>query len=746
MNHLPQFIHDLSYILITAALCILLFRFLKLPSVIGFILAGFFVGPQVAWMPTALDQANIQLWGEIGILFIVFGLGLEMSFKKLFSLGGKAILIALIEVSGVFAVGFFAGKFLSMETTASLYLGAILSVSSTSIIIRALNELKLKNNSFAGTVFGVLIVEDLLAVIMMILLLGKGISESFDGWELAGKIVQLIFFIILWGGLGRYFIPWCFRLLEKKMNEETLLLVSVGLCFGMVGLASQAGLSAALGAFMMGSILAETKYIHQIEKLFQPLKIFFSAVFFVSVGMLIQPVQLVDNWKLVLMLSLLVILAKLFFAMLGSLFVGETLRNSLSVGSSLTQIGEFSFIIAVMGQNSKILGPSFYPVIVGVSTVTSLLTPVWMLTVQKIFKNNRASIENNPKSVKSFFENYRISLKILELDPLWGIFVQSYFQSIFINLTFIFGIYFFIHNYFFPWISELLYSWTWGTVVSLVFTFALTSPFYWMLSFGRINKFSQVSKFKFKNSLWFRRIVLSFRWVVAASTTFYILMQYFSQDQSLLGFLMLLVVSPFLTKFYKRFYGRLESYFLKHIQIKEKIIIETQTFHQMYQPWELQLHHVVIPEKSLIIGKTISELRLREDWKINLVILERGIKSIVAPKKFEVLMPLDKLHIVADEEHFQAFCDFLEMEDKINEDHEIIMHPFLTTSRSPWLNKQLMHSTVRELTEGLVVGVEKSGERILNPQPELILELGDLIWVVGEKKKVLVLQNEIEGE
>ncbi|HYX34977.1 MAG TPA: cation:proton antiporter, partial [Oligoflexus sp.] len=375
MVHLPALIQDLGIILITAAATTLIFKWLKQPVVLGYLIAGLLVGPHVSFVPTVVDTESVKVWAEIGVIFLLFGLGLEFSFKKLAKVGKSAGIAALFEIITMTSVGYLLGRALGWTTMDSLFLGAILSMSSTTIIIRAFDELGLKAKGFVSLVFGVLIVEDLAAILILVLLTIIASPNPVSGSEVLISTLRLGFFLLLWFVVGIYFVPGLMKRVKKHLSDETLLIVSIGLCLTMVIIATQVGFSPALGAFVMGSILAETKEGLRIEHLIVPVRDLFAAVFFVSVGMMIDPKILMENFGVVLLIIAVTIVGKLFGSGLGALLSGRSLRQSMQAGLSLAQIGEFSFLIAALGVSLKVTSDFLYPIVIAVSAVTTFTTP-----------------------------------------------------------------------------------------------------------------------------------------------------------------------------------------------------------------------------------------------------------------------------------------------------------------------------------------------------------------------------------
>lgn len=375
MTHLPALVADLALILIIAGVVTILFKWLKQPVVLGYIVAGFMVGPHMHLLPSVADGESIATWSEIGITFLLFALGLEFRFKKLLEVGGSALIAAIINMGAMVGVGYVVGYLMGWTNTESIFLGGMISMASTTIIIKAFNDLGKQKERFANIVFGILIIEDIAAILMMVIFSTLAASQTFEGMQLVLSLLQLTFFIVICFVVGIFVIPPVLKKLTRYLNDETLLIASCGLCLGMAQLAQAVGVSSALGAFIMGSILAETVQARRIERLVQPLKNLFGAVFFVSVGMMIAPELIVANIVPILILTVVVLLGRIIFASLGVLASGESLKVSLQSGFSLAQIGEFSFIIATLGIQLGVISDFIYPIVVAVSVITTFTTP-----------------------------------------------------------------------------------------------------------------------------------------------------------------------------------------------------------------------------------------------------------------------------------------------------------------------------------------------------------------------------------
>lgn len=375
MAHLPTFIQDLAIILMTAAVVGLLFKKLNQPLVLGYLLAGYLVGPHVPITPTVIEMESVRTWADIGVIFLLFGLGLEFSFKKLRQVGGGIIGTALIQTVCMMAIGYSLGIALGWTSLSALFLGGTLSISSTVIIVRAVEEMGLKSRKFVPIAFGVLIVEDLVAILLLVLLSSLAVSKEFSGVEMGTTAARLLFYVIIWFVLGFYLIPPFLRWVRRQLNDEITLIVAIGLCLMMVVVATQAGFSSALGAFVMGSLLAETQESHRIEKVIQPLKDLFAAVFFVSVGMMFDPAAFAGNIGVVLLVSAVLIAGKVLSTSTAAVLSGYSVKHAVQTGFSLAQIGEFSFIIATLGLTLKATNETLYPITISVAAITSFTTP-----------------------------------------------------------------------------------------------------------------------------------------------------------------------------------------------------------------------------------------------------------------------------------------------------------------------------------------------------------------------------------
>ncbi|MDR0567055.1 MAG: cation:proton antiporter [Prevotellaceae bacterium] len=476
MTHLPALVADLALILITAGVVTILFKWLKQPVVLGYIVAGFMVGPHMHLLPSVADSENIATWSEIGIIFLLFALGLEFRFKKLLEVGGSALIAAIVNMGAMVGVGYAAGYLMGWTNMESIFLGGMISMASTTIIIKAFNDLGKQKERFASIVFGILIIEDIAAILMMVIFSTLAASQTFEGMQLAASLLRLTFFIVICFVVGIFVIPPVLKKLTRYLNDETLLIASCGLCLGMALLAQVAGFSAALGAFIIGSILAETVQARRIERLVQPLKNLFGAVFFVSVGMMIAPGLIAEHIAPILILTAVVLLGRIILATLGVIASGESLKVSMQAGFSLAQIGEFSFIIATLGIQLGVISDFIYPIVVAVSVITTFTTPYGVKYAEAIYGKVEKRI---PKKWDKLRVGYaHIRQKSADDNPSndWLTLLKILFVPVLIYFTLAVAVVILARVALIPFIAEQLPSLL-GKIAAAALSILLMSPF-----------------------------------------------------------------------------------------------------------------------------------------------------------------------------------------------------------------------------------------------------------------------------
>ena len=470
-------ISDLAVILIAAGVVTVLFKWLKQPVVLGYIVAGILAGPAVPFLPTVADTANIKIWADIGVIFLLFAMGLEFSFRKLMSVGSTAVVAAVVIVSGMMFLGYTAGNLMGFSHITSIFLGGMLSMSSTAVVFKSFDDLGLREQKFAGVVLGVLVVEDLVAVVLMVLLSTLAIGKEFEGMAMLESVGKLVLFLVFWSVLGIYLVPTLLKRVKRYLNGETLLVVALAFCLGMVMLATKACFSAALGAFVMGSLLAETTESASIEKLVQPVKDLFGAIFFVSVGMMVEPAMLWEYLGPILLLVCLVLAGQVFFGTLGVVLAGQPLKVAVQSGFSLTQVGEFAFIIASLGESLKVTDGYLYPVIVAVSVITIFLTPYMM----RLAGPATGFVERHlPESLRLFLARYASGSNTVRHKSAWRRLLRSMLLSV--GLYFILSVFLLtaFSHYVVPFIMERVDGWQ-GGLLCLAVMLAAIGPLLWAI-------------------------------------------------------------------------------------------------------------------------------------------------------------------------------------------------------------------------------------------------------------------------
>ena len=737
MIHLPALIIDLALILGTAAVVTLLFKKLKQPVVLGYIIAGFIIGPNTMLFPTVGDIASIRIWAEIGVIFLLFGLGLEFSFKKLIKVGGVALITALTEISLTMVLGYGVGQMLGWNTINSLFLGGILAIASTTIIFRAFEELGVKNQKFTGIVFGVLIIEDLAAVLLMVLLSTVAVSQTFSGGEMIMSVLKLAFFLILWFISGIFFLPTLLKKVRSLMNEETLLILSLALCFLMVVLAAYAGFSPALGAFIMGSILAETTKAEKIEHLTKSVKNLFGAIFFVSVGMLIDLEMLVQHIVPIIIATLVLLFGKPVFVILGALAAGQPLKIAVQSGMSLSQIGEFSFIIATLGLTLKVTSDFLYPIAVAVSVITAFTTPYMIRLSEPVHKWIERVL---PKKWKKSLDAYSVGAQNISEISDWNKLLRFYILNVVVFSVIIITIILFSTQY----LTLLFAEQEWNRIILAFVTLILLSPFLWALAFSRTQRQAYANVWVKTSQRGPLIILLLSRIFLAVFYIGFLFDRLFSPAIAFLGVVISIIILAIFAKKIKTFYGKIELRFLTNFHERETL---AENNPDILTPWDTHITTIELNAQSPYIGKTLFESQIREEFGVNIAVIERGDYVINVPNRHEHLYPYDTLYVIGTDEQLKKFelhLDSVPAESHIlDTKRKVSLHHFTISTNSDIVGKTIRESRIRERSKGLVVGIERNGQRIINPESDLSFEENDKVWLVGNEKRIMVLIKEL---
>lgn len=727
-QHLQPLISDLGLILMTAGIAVLLFKKLKQPLVLGYLIAGFLAGNHFDFFPSVKEMKSVEVWAEIGIIFLLFSLGLEFSFKKLMKVGGTASITAGIQIVSMCILGYAVGQWMDWSQMDSVFLGVILSISSTTIILKSFDELGVKTQKFAGIVIGSLIVQDILAILMMVLLSTVAVSSQFSGGDLLMSVLKLVFFLVIWFLGGIFIIPTVLKKTKHLLTDETLLIISLALCLTMVIFAANVGFSPALGAFIMGSIIAETTQAEHIEHLVKPVKDLFGAIFFVSVGMLIDPDTLYQHAVPVIILSIVTIFGQSISSTFGALLSGQPLKDSIRTGMSLSQIGEFSFIIATLGLTLKATNTFLYPIVVAVSAVTVFTTP-FMIKYSLPFSEYLA--HKLPRKWTKRIERYSASTQAIKTVSLWQTVINAFLIQVIVLVVIILAIILLSSRYILP----LVINYHLGNILGALITLSIISPFLWALAFRRvaINEVEQLMQDRKSRGpltmLFFIRILLSIFFIGLLLNIF------FSPKIALIVLIIAVVIYLLFQRRLHRQYHKIENHFLANLHGRE--IDRAKRSRSDLSPWDGHMAIFDIAAESNIAGKSLRNLQLRERLGVNVVSIKRGDITIHIPQANERVFPGDEVCVIGTDEQVQEFKKYLDQHEmdvspEIKEPDIVLRQ--IELKNHTFLGKSIKESRLREKTKGLIVGIEKRGNRILNPESYVILEKDDILWIVGDRK------------
>lgn len=738
MSHLDPLITDLALILIIAGITTLVFKWLKQPVVLGYIVAGFLCSPHFVFTPNVTDTANINILANIGIIVLLFSLGLEFSLKKLVNVGSSAIITASVIVVGMMMLGYAAGRLLSFDYLDSLFLGAMLSMSSTTIIIKAFTDLNLRKQKFTSLVFGVLVVEDLFAILSMVFLTSIAVKNKFEGKELLENVLKLSFSLIIWFLVGIYALPTFFKKVKRYLNDETLLIVAMGLCLGMVVFASAAGFSSALGAFIMGSILAGTVQAERIEKVIQPVKDLFGAVFFISVGMLVNPEILYEYALPILLLSVVVIVGQITLGTSGMLISGQPLKIAVQSGFSLAQVGEFAFIIATLGMSLNVTDSYLYPIIVAVSVITTFTTPYFIKLANPAYEKLNTVL---PERFKMLLDNYTSNATTSHTRSAWKQILGLYLGKIIFYSTIIGGLMIISLSYFIPWVKNSFGS-SWILHIAVLLSILVMSPFIWGLALKRIrnDQLQQIWADKRISHVPVLLMVL-LRFSLAIFFIMYFLSQVYSQRIGIfLGSAIILFLLIAFSKKIRSRILRIENTFLENLNERElrKTGKNNNIVHNIH------LAQMEIQAGCPFIGQKIVDANIHQRYGVNIVSIRRGSRIINIPQGTVRLFPGDVISVVGTDEQIQGFLPDVEKESEVSDNEadteNVILEKIIIPEDSYLHDRKLSETGIRSKS-CLVVGIERNDGTFVYPSANVVLHASDKIWVVGEKEKIESVLN-----
>ncbi len=747
-------VRDLALILISAGVFTIISRALKQPLVIGYIIAGFLIGPHISIFPGISSTQTVRQWSDIGVIFMMFGLGLEFSFKKLLKVGSSALMIEGLNFIGLFIIGFATGIAMKWTMMESVFLGGLISMSSTAVVLKVYDDMGLKDKPFAGTVFGVLVVEDLVAVLLMVIYSTLAVSKTFDGGKLVFSLLKMAFFLILWFVVGLYLIPSLLKRTHKYLNDEILLIISVGLCFGMVAFANAVGFSSALGAFVMGSILAETLEGERIDRLTLSLKNLFSAIFFVSVGMMLDPKAIAQNYLAIIILTVVVVVGQLIVTTFSSLVAGKGLSNALKISASLAQVGEFGFILAGLGLSLGVMRDFTYPVIVTTSVITTFLCPYLIRlsnpmeaflrkklpekVLDRLGEREEAGKEESVAGKtewKEFFKSYAIRF-VLYGVILVALFIVS--RTVFAPLC----------AKIFSGLSQTLQG-----VITAGATLILSLPFIYGMTTARSAEMQSARRLvrEKQGNFWPVFVMLMLRVVVAV---IYVILLIEAHVQ-LSGWIipLILTVSLFAIFFAQRIarkhgldFNRIEDQFLSNLNAKEdeakRKAPVTESVRAKLSGYNVKIEAFTLSQNSNFIGRRLKDIPLRSETGASIVKIERGNKSILIPDGSEFLYPYDKVLVVGTEQQLEAFKKVLA--DSVLPSDNSAQADFTVEALTLGKDSLLTGKTLREVNlrayACMVLSTMRGDDFIANPRPDYRFREDDVVWFAGEKSSLALLR------
>ena len=742
MNELPYLVKDLALILIVAGIVTVVFKKLKQPLVLGYVMAGFLVSPHMPYTMSVIDRDDISTWGEIGVIFLLFSLGLDFSFKKIMKMGASPIISTCSIVFCMMVLGIVTGHAFGWSRMDSIFLGGMLAMSSTTIIYKAFDDLGLRQQRFAGLVMSVLILEDVLAIVMMVMLSAIANGSSPDGGQMLGSVAKIAFFLILWFVVGIFLIPWMLRSVRKLINNETLLIIALGLCCAMAVLSTQVGFSSAFGAFVMGSILAETIEADRIIKLVEPVKNLFGAVFFVSVGMLVDPQILVEYALPICILVLVIILGQAVFGTLSFLISGQSLKSAMQCGFSMAQIGEFSFIIASLGLSLGVIGKFLYPVVVAVSVITTFLTPYMIKAATPCY----AMLERRmPKKWAATLNNITLSRRPTHPERKWkSLLVQMARNTVIYSILSGAAI-FLMLTFFLPFVRQLLPHW-WANAACGVCTLLFIAPFLRAM----VMKKNHSEEFK---SLWnenpYNKLPLIFtilvRLVVASAFVFYIC-NYLTRftNALMLSIALAAVALMVISRSLKRRSIKMERMFMQNLRSRDIAAEVMGRKRPLYEgrllDRDIHIADIDVPENSLWAGKTLRELELRNKYGVHVSSILRGIQRINTPNGDMMVFPGDRLQAIGSDDQLTALSSAMNREirekDPEIEKREMKLRQVIINADGAFAGKTMKESGIRDKFNCMVIGIEEGKENLSPVDPSRKLEKDDIIWIVGEEEDI----------
>ncbi|MCD8318047.1 MAG: cation:proton antiporter [Paraprevotella sp.] len=747
MNQIPALIQDLALILLVAAVVSLLFKWLKQPVVLGYIVAGFIASSHFKYFPSVRDVNSIDLWAQIGVIILLFTLGLEFSFKKILKMGAAPVIAALTIIFCMMFLGTAVGHWFGLKSMDGIYLGGMLAMSSTTIIYKAFQDLGILQKKFAGIVLSVLILEDILAIVLIVMLSTLAVSHNIEGSEMVGVLLRLGFFLILWFVGGLYLIPIIFRRNSKFLNSETLLIISLALCFIMAVVAVKSGFSAAFGAFVVGSILAETVEAERIEKLVAPVKDLFGAIFFVSVGMLVDPHVLVEYAWPIVILTLTIIVGQAIFGTFGFVLAGQQLKDAMKCGFSMSQIGEFAFIIATMGTSLGVTSNYLYPIVVAVSVVTTFTTPYMLKAADPAYAGLCRLL---PHGWVAWLERYTPGRSVVNHSGNWNKLISGMAKHLVVFTILSVAVIALSFRFFLPFLRNMLPHW-WANEVCGVVTLIFIAPF--LRGIMARGNHSPLFITLWKESR-YNRLPLIFtlivRVVLICMFIFYIIRFLVPFADPVLLLLVLLVLGGILLSRPLRLNSiRMEKVFMDNLHSRDALSKGEGAAHSAYVrrllSKELHLADFEVPEDSIWGGRLLGDLNFGQRYEVHVASIIRGTHHINIPNGNDRIYPGDHLQVIGTDEQIGRFSVDLGntvVVDAERADREMQLRQFMITADSGLVGKKLRNSGIREQYHCMIVGFETPEGALEKPDTDRVFASGDIVWLVGEKEALAGLPGQ----
>lgn len=743
MADIPFLVKDLALILMVAGIVTITFKKLKQPLVLGYIVAGFLVSPHMPYTMSVIDETDIKTWADIGVIFTLFSLGLDFSFKKIVKMGASPIIATIVIVFSMMMLGISIGHGFGWSKMDCIFLGGMLAMSSTTIIYKAFDDMGLRQQKFAGMVMSVLILEDILAIVMMVMLSAIAGGNNPDGEQMIGSVIKITFFLILWFIVGIFAIPLFLRSVRKLINNETLLIVALGLCCGMAVLSTKVGFSSAFGAFVMGSILAETIEAEKIIKLVEPVKNLFGAIFFVSVGMLVDPKILIEYAIPILALVGSILIGQAIFGTFGFMLGGESLKSAMRCGFSMAQIGEFSFIIASLGLSLGVISNYLYPVVVAVSVITTFLTPYMIRLATPTYQVMEKHL---PKRLINILNHFAMSHPSTTQQSKW----KSLLRQMLINTVaysiLTAAVIALMFTFVLPFTRSLFPGWKlhwYANAITGILTLVLIAPFLRAIIMKK-NHSNEWKRLWVESSI--NRIPLLFtivvRFVIALAFIFYICNYLTRFTDALMIIIGIAVVSLMIaSRWTKKRSIKMERLFIHNLRSRDIMAQVNGEKKPLYEGHlldrDIHISDFDVPEDSSWGGKTLKELHLRERFGVDMSSIMRGSQRLNIPNGDTVIFPGDKLQVIGNDDQLQKFATALSTdlipEDLEIEKREMKLRQLIISGKSEFCGKSLLESGIRDKYNCMVVGLEEGQENLTKIAPTRTFEKGDILWIVGEE-------------